>query len=33
MIISVIWPANWIFQDYSYTEDLREKGLDLSLKL
>ncbi|CAD8060431.1 unnamed protein product [Paramecium primaurelia] len=33
MIISVIWPANWIFQDYSYTEELKEKGLELSLKL
>ncbi|CAD8166231.1 unnamed protein product [Paramecium octaurelia] len=33
MIISVIWPANWIFQDYSYTDELREKGLELSLKL
>ncbi|CAD8076178.1 unnamed protein product [Paramecium sonneborni] len=33
MIISVIWPANWIFQDYSYKDELKEQGLELSLKL
>ncbi|CAK77267.1 unnamed protein product (macronuclear) [Paramecium tetraurelia] len=33
MVISVLWPANWIFKDYSYNDQNKQEGLDLSIQL
>ncbi|CAD8067678.1 unnamed protein product [Paramecium primaurelia] len=33
MVISVLWPANWIFKDYSYNKQNQQEGLDLSIQL
>jgi FLVCR family feline leukemia virus subgroup C receptor-related protein len=33
MVISVLWPANWVFKNYEYSDENKGEGLDLAMTL